>query len=133
MNIFSRVASFFTKSNPEWNHLSGYSDVPQAIRMSNNFKTYVKEGYKNSDTLYKCVSYLIRNGSAIPPILYTDETRTKQIEKHPVLDLIKRPNPEQSGVAYREAVLGYKYLAGNSFQYAIRGKNGLPVELWALR
>ena len=133
MNIFSRVASFFTKSNPEWNNLTVYSDVPQAIRMSNNFKTYAKEGYKNSDTLYKCVSYLIRNGAAIPPVLYTDETMTKRIEKHPILDKLKRPNPEQSGVAYREAVLGYKYLAGNSFQYAIRAKNGPPDELWALR
>lgn len=134
MNIFSRIASFFTKSNPEWNNLTVYSDMPQAIRMSNNFKTYAKEGYKNSDTLYKCISYLIRNGSAIPPILYTNETMTDEIKKHPILDLIKRPNPEQSGVAYREAVLGYKYLAGNSFQYAIRpNKNGPPSELWALR
>ena len=133
MNIFSRVASFFTKSNPEWNNLTVYSDVPQAIRMSNNFKTYAKEGYKNSDTLYKCVSYLIRNGAAIPPVLYTDETMTKRIEKHPILDKLKRPNPEQSGVAYRESVLGYKYLAGNSFQYAIRAKNGPPDELWPLR
>ncbi len=133
MNIFSRVASFFTKSNPEWNNLSVYSDMPQAIRMSNNFKTYVKEGYKNSDTLYKCVSYLIRNGAAIPPVLFTDETMKKRIEKHAILDKLKRPNPEQSGVAYRKEVLGYGYLAGNSFQYAIRAKNGPPDELWALR
>lgn len=134
MNIFSRVASFFqTKTNPEWNNLSVYSDVPQAIRMSNNFKTYCKEGYKNSDTLYKCISYLIRNAAAIPPVLYTDEGMTKQIKKHAILDKLNRPNIEQSGVAYRETVLGYKYLAGNSFQYAIRAKNGPPDELWALR
>jgi HK97 family phage portal protein len=101
--------------------------------MSNNFKTYVKEGYKNSDTLYKCVSYLVRNASAIPPVLFTDDTMTDRYKTHPILDKLKRPNPEQSGVAYREAVLGYKYLAGNSFQYAIRGKNGMPDELWPLR
>src|SRR5882762_8423331 len=133
MNIFSRVISYFTKSNPEWNNLSVYSDVPQAIRMSNNFKTYVKEGYKNSDTLYKCVSYLIRNGAAIPPVLYADADMKKQIKKHAILDKLNRPNPEQSGVAYRKEVLGYGYLAGNSFQYAIRAKNGPPDELWALR
>jgi HK97 family phage portal protein len=101
--------------------------------MSNNFKTYVKEGYKNSDTLYKCISYLIRNAAAIPPVLYTNQDKEDKIKKHPLLDMLNRPNPEQSGVAFIESVLGYKYLSGNSFQYAIRTKNGPPDELWALR
>lgn len=135
-NIFSRaITSLAMKLNPAWLHLSSYSDTPQAIRMNRDYKTYAKEGYKNSDTLYKCISYIIRNGAAIPPKLYTDQTCQKEIEQHPLLDLLRNPNPEQSGVAYREAALGYKLLAGNSFQYAIRPphKKGAPVELWTLR
>jgi HK97 family phage portal protein len=134
-NLFTRsFVALAQKLNPAWLHLSSFSDMPQAIRMNKNFKTYVKEGYKNSDTLYKCISYLIRNGSAIPPVLYTDATRQKTIDSHPLLDKLNKPNNEQSGVAYREAVLGYKLLAGNSFQYAIRaGKNAPPDELWPLR
>jgi HK97 family phage portal protein len=135
VNAFTRaVYSLATKLNPNWLHYSSYSDVPQAIRMNKSYKTYAKEGYKNSDTLYKCISYIIRNGAAIPPKLYTDPTCQKEIEKHPLLDKLNRPNPEQSGVQYREAVLGYKLLAGNSFQYSIRaGKSGPPDELWSLR
>lgn len=126
------------KINPAWLHFSSYSDTPQAVRMNRSYKAYAKEGYKNSDTLYKCISYLIRNGAAIPPVLFTDKSQVlksggKRIEKHPLLDKLSHPNPEQSGVAYREAVLGYKLLAGNSFQYAIRAKNRPPDELWTLR
>src|SRR2546430_13739514 len=115
-----------TKIDPRWRTLGYHSDVPQAVRMSKNFKTYVKSGYKDSDTLYKCVSYVIRNGSSIPPILYTDDTMQKKIDSHKILDLLNRPNVEQSGVSYREAVLGYKLLAGNSFQYAIRSEEHTP-------
>lgn len=135
MNIFSRsFLALAQKINPQWLGFSSYSDMPQAVHMNRSYKTFAKEGYKNSDTLYKCISYLIRNGSAIPPVLYTDETKKKTIDNHPLLDKLNKPNNEQSGTAYREAVMGYKLLAGNSFQYAIRaGKNGPPDELWALR
>ena len=51
-----------------------------------------------------------------------------------MLDKLKRPNVEQSGVAYRKAVLGYYLVAGNSYQYAIRkGTQGPPDELWTLQ
>lgn len=137
-NIWTRFASIFQpreqKMNPMWQGLIGYNaDHPNPVRMGKSYKSFVNEGYKQVDTLYKVVSYISRNGAAIPPILYTDETKQQRIDKHPLLDKLKRPNPEQSGVAYREAVLGFKLLAGNSFQYAIRAKGKAPDELWPLR
>jgi phage portal protein, HK97 family len=139
MNIFTRVASAFksreSKVDPRWMSLGYYDDVPMAVRMSKNFKSFVKEGYKDSDTLYKCVSYIIRNGSAIPPVLFKDSTmKSGKIDEHPLLDLLNKPNEDQSGVAYREAALGYKILAGNCFQYANRvTRDGPPAELYTLR
>lgn len=136
--FFSRLVSWLTpastKVNPAWAGHISYSDMPQPTRMSRNYKVYVKEGYKDVDTIYKCVSYISRNGGAIEPKLYTDRTCQKELVKHPLLDKLRKPNNEQSGVAYREAILGFKLLAGNSFQYAIRpNKNGPPTELWPLR
>jgi len=138
VNVFQRLATLAYKLNPAWAHFSSYSDTPQAVRMNRNYKSYAKFGYKESDTLYKCISYLIRNGAAIPPVLFTSKEQAlksngERIEKHPLLDKLERPNPEQTGVQYREAVLGYKLLAGNSFQYAIRTRSRPPDELWALR
>lgn len=120
------------KVNPAFHGLVTFSDLPQPHMMPKNYKAYAQEGYKGNDTIYKCINYIITNGAAIPPKLYTDDTKTKEIKSHPLLDKLKRPNIEQTGVEYREEVLGYFLVTGNTFQYAIRkGIAGPPDELWA--
>jgi HK97 family phage portal protein len=128
-----QVIEQMEKSNPAYTSLVTFAGLPQPHMMPKNFKTYAIEGYRGNDTLYKVINYIITNGAAIPPKLYTDDSMQKEIEKHPLLDKLKRPNPEQNGVNYRKAVLGYYLVAGNSFQYAIRkNKAGPPDELWTL-
>jgi len=121
------------KVNPERSALVVYGDAPQPATMPKNIKNYLKEGYSN-DTVFKCISYVSRNGGAIPPVLYTDTSKQKKIEQHPLLDKLNNPNGEQSGVAYREACLAYKLITGNNYQYALRAnaKYGPPDELWNL-
>jgi len=135
-NIWTRLTSFFApqaKVNPAMQGYTVVSDMPQASRMYSNYAAYAKEGYRGSDSVYKCISYIARNGAAISPKLYTDASKQEEIESHPLLDKLNSPNPEQSGVAYREAVLGFKLLAGNAYQYAIRSGIRAPDELWPLR
>lgn len=110
-----------------------FADVPQPHSMTRNAKNYAAEGYAGNDTLFKCITYLVQNAAAIPPKLYTDATMQSEITSHPLLDKLARPNVEQDGVTYREAVLGWYFITGNSFQYAIRsGTSGPPDELWVL-
>lgn len=120
------------KVNPEFASLVMYGDAPVAHSMSRNYTSFAKEGFRDP-TVYKVISYISRNGAAIPPVLYTDRTRRRRIDTHPLLDLLNAPNPDMSGVMYREAVMGYLLLAGNSYQYAIRGRSAPPDELWPLR
>jgi len=124
------------KANPAYAGLStGFSDLPSAITMPRNYKAFAKEGYGGSDTVYKVIRYISTNGAAIPPKLYTDDTREKEIPaSHPLLQRLKKPNPEQTGVDLREEMLGYYLLAGNAYLYAIRnGTSAPPDELWALQ
>ena len=139
MGIFSRIASAFSPSreekyNPQYSGTPYIYNTPQEKRMEKNYRNFAREGYQDNDTVYKCISYIARNGSAIQPILYQDQTMEETIDTHPVLDLLKKPNNEQSGVAYREALLSYKLLSGNAFQYVLRASpNQSPNELWPLR
>jgi HK97 family phage portal protein len=139
MGIFSRIASAFSspkeeKFNPTYSGTPYIYNTPQEKRMEKNYRNFAREGYQDNDTIYKCISYIARNGSAIQPILYKDETMEKTIDSHPVLDLLKKPNNEQSGVAYREALISYKLLSGNAFQYVLRtNSNQPPNEMWTLR
>src|SRR5579864_8080216 len=62
------------KANPAYNSLSLFSDAPQPKMMPKNYKAYAQEGYRQNDVIYKVINYIITNGSAIPPKLYTDDT-----------------------------------------------------------
>jgi len=142
LNIPSFLKSLFVpmeykiderKLNPAWQGLTTFNDLPKPVLSPKSYSSYAKEGYRGNESVYKCVAYISRNGAAIPPKLYTNNTKQKEITSHPLLDKLNRPNTEQSGVAYREAILGFKLLSGNAYQYAIRAKNGPPDELWPLR
>jgi HK97 family phage portal protein len=147
VSIFSRVANFITKArpstleekaNPQYAGMTLIDGMQQPRSMPRNYRSYAREGYGVSDTLYKCIQYIITNGAAIPPVLFTDKSQInkpngERIESHVMLDKLEQPNVEQDGVSYREAVLGYYLIAGNSFQFANRvAKAGPPDELWTL-
>ena len=60
-----------------------------------------------------------------------------EIENHPLLSLIEKPNPLQGGPEYTETVMGFFLISGNSFETWVgpeTGPNkGRPMELWPLR
>lgn len=122
------------KANPAFAGVTIINDVPQPHSMPRNYRSYADQGYAANDSVFKCVNYIAANGAAIPPRLYTDATMETEIPAHPLLDRLARPNMEQDGVTFREAVLGWYLIAGNAFLYAIRpGKTqGPPDELWVL-
>lgn len=135
--ILRRRVQRLEKVNPLYQGMTVIDGMTQPRTMPKNYKNYAKEGYTN-DTVFKVINYGITNGAAIQPVLYANKAEAskpngKRIDNHPLLDKLARPNPEQSGVFYRKAVLGYFLIAGNSFQYAIRAaKAGPPDELWTL-
>lgn len=121
------------KANPMYQGMTVIDGMTQPRSMPRNYKSYAREGYGGNDTLFKVVNYAITNGAAIPPVLYTDDTKTERIDKHPLLEKLKRPNPEMTGVFFRKAVIGYFLISGNSFLYMNRlAKSGPADELWVL-
>ena len=52
---------------------------------------------------------------------------------HPLLDLMRRPNPAQGRAELLEAVYGYLLLTGNAYLEAVPGAGALPGELHVLR
>jgi HK97 family phage portal protein len=61
--------------------------------------------------------------------------RTTEIESHPALSLLERPNEYQSHAEYMVWMLSYFLISGNSFEefVAPNKKNAAPVEMFALR
>lgn len=101
------------------------------------FESYAREGYKINPYVYACVNQIARNFAGVPWYLYqkkvTKGGKTEEIEQHPLLDLINKPNPFMGGTKFRENMIAYLMISGNSYVERVGGVNGAPKELYILR
>jgi len=101
------------------------------------FESYAKQGYKMNVYVYACVNQIARNFAGVPWYLYQKKTtkggKTEEIETHPLLDLINKPNPFMGGTKFRENMIAYLQISGNSYIERVGGVNQPPTELYTLR
>lgn len=100
-----------------------------------NYEKLAKEGYRQNVYVMSCVRLIATSCAGIPWLLYKRGRKGQwdEIETHPLLDLLKRPNPEQGGARFFETVVSYLMLSGNSYIEAVGPEAGAPRELWPLR
>jgi HK97 family phage portal protein len=79
---------------------------------------------------FRAVKLVAEAAAALPLVAQDCERR---FEAHPVLDLVRRPNPGQGRAEFLEAVYGHLLLHGNAFVEAVPGARAVPAELHALR
>jgi len=103
-----------------------------------NFYNLAKEGFENNVYVYRAVMLIASACAGIPWVLYRKgRSRGTWIEEedHPLLRLIRRPNPEQGQAQFIRQLVAYWILAGNSYVEAIEPltRKAPPIELWVLR
>ncbi len=92
------------------------------------------EGYVRNIVAYRCVSLISNNASAVPWQVFNSRTK-KEFEDHPLLDLLRRPNPITSGPQFFEEAYGFFLLAGNDYIVGVgpEAEGEPPEEMWNLR
>lgn len=102
-----------------------------------NFANLSKEGFLKCMTAYSCISLIAQSCASIPWQLFQLPTmqreKKKEIKKHKLLDLMKRPNPYEGQSAFIERAVSFYKLNGNSYIERVGPNPGLPKELYALR
>ena len=94
-----------------------------------NFDSYADEGYRKNAIVYRCVNEIANGAASIPFKAFQGE---QELDQHPILNLLNRPNPTQAGVEYFQSLYSFLLLSGNS--YAVRTDIGnTPRELHLLR
>lgn len=98
-----------------------------------DYASYADEGYRRNAVAYRCAKLISSSAAAAPWLLYGKGG--KEIEEHPLLDLLHRPNPMTTGSALFEAVYAYLLLSGNSYLERVgpTRADAAPRELWTLR
>jgi HK97 family phage portal protein len=96
-----------------------------------------REGYVKNAIVHRAVRLVAESVGSLCFVLFDGD---HEIARHPLLDLIARPNPRQDGGGFLEAVTSHLLLAGNAYVEAVslegqeQGKGGSNVrELYALR
>lgn len=88
-----------------------------------------KSGFTGNPVGFRAVKMIAEAAAALP---LTCQDQSCRYDNHPVLDLIRRPNPSQGKAELLEALYGQLLLSGNAYVEAVAG-TGLPVELHVLR
>ena len=94
-----------------------------------NYAAMAREAYAGNPVAYRCVRMIAEAASSIPLILYEGSA---ELETHPLLDLLRRPNPLQSGRDLFENIVSVLLVAGNAY-IEISTLDQTPRELISLR
>lgn len=93
--------------------------------------TLTRGGFMGNPVGFRSVR-LIAEAAAAVPMICAD--RDHRYEVHPVLDLLRRPNPGQGRAELFEALFGQILLSGNGYLEAVGADaTGIPEELHVLR
>src|SRR3954471_21134640 len=98
-----------------------------------DYAALAREGYVCNAVVHRAVKLVAENAAACTFLLYEGAAER---DRHPLLDLLTRPNPRQDGAALFEALHAYLLLAGNAYVEAVtlEGQDGHRVcELYCLR
>ncbi|MEA2989773.1 MAG: hypothetical protein QOG83_2484, partial [Alphaproteobacteria bacterium] len=98
-----------------------------------DYAALAREGYVGNAVVHRAVKLVAENAAACTFLVYEGAAER---DRHPLADLLARPNPRQDGAAMFEALYAYLLLAGNAYVEAVSldGADGPRVrELYALR
>lgn len=102
----------------------------QAVWTPADPEKQLREGYENAAWAYAAVNAILR---AAKPTRWLAYQGDEELEQHEILNLLRRPNDEQSGAAFLEAAIGYYTTVGNTYIERVGAENGPPLELWVKR
>lgn len=94
-----------------------------------DYAALAREGYERNPVAHRAVRLVAEAAAGIPWIAMQGG---REVDRHPVLDLLARPNPRQSGPELMEAVCAYLLIAGNAYLEAAM-IDGAVREIHALR
>ena len=101
----------------------------QARWTPRDYAALAREGYQTNAIVHRCVRLVAESAAQVA---VSARFGGRELADHPLLSLMARPNPRQSGGAFLEALYGHLLVAGNAYVEAVT-LNGEVRELHALR
>ena len=77
-----------------------------------NYAALAKEGFASNAIGYRCVRMIAEAAGSLPWLLYEGDS---EVSNHPLLTLLRQPNPGQPGREFSEQLYGFLLVAGNAY------------------
>jgi len=97
--------------------------------MDRDYVAFANDGYRRNVIAYGCINRL---ASAVADVRWTAWKGDTEIDDSPLLDLLRKPNPMQSGAEFVQATISYLMLSGNRYDERLV-IGGEPRELYTHR
>jgi HK97 family phage portal protein len=101
----------------------------RAAWTNRDYAGLAREGFQRNAVVHRAVRLVAEAAAAIPVDLHHEG---RALARHPLLDLLARPNPREGGTRFMESVYGHLLVSGNAYLEAV-SVDGAPRELYALR
>ena len=101
----------------------------RAAWTNRDYAALAREGFGRNAVVHRAVRLVAEAAAAIPLDLMQDG---RAMARHPLLELLGRPNPREAGTRWLESVYGHLLVSGNAYLEAV-AVEGVPRELYALR
>ncbi len=95
--------------------LMAIRDVGSPDWTRRSFPALAQEGFMRNPIVHRCVRLVAEAATRVPMVAVEDG---KRLVSHPILALIQRPNPHQSGTELLEGAYAYLQTAGNAYLHA---------------
>jgi HK97 family phage portal protein len=101
-----------------------------------NYEQYIRESYKKNPYAYTAIKIIARCFARVDWLVYEKRNsrieKRDEIEEHPLIDLLNKPNKYESGFNFRQKWITNLLLTGNTYIEKV-DVNKKPKELYLLR
>jgi len=109
--------------------LIAWEPLGQPMWAPRDYAAFAREGFMQNAIVYRSVRMIAEAAASVPLLLYEGD---EEIERHPLLDLIAHPSPDQTTADFLENWYGFLLVAGNAYVEAV-ALSGRLRELHVLR
>lgn len=110
-------------------HILSMEPLGRPVWTPRDYGSLAREGYGKNPIVFRSVRMIAEAAASVTWLLYRGD---EELFDHPLVMLLNRPNPAQSGATLFETVYGHLMVAGNAYLEAVC-IDGSPREIFTLR
>jgi HK97 family phage portal protein len=96
-----------------------------------SFENNVRHGWRKNELIFACINKTANTASQVQLMVHDKEEN--RIDGHPLIDLVRKPNPDMDEFDFWASVVLYQKLGGRAAYEIEYTRGGQPIHLWPLQ